>query len=158
MATMPTRQRKPRKPAKLSRLHKPDSLSLEAWQAGLRRDEVVLDHLDKGVAVLDPAGTVTWANPALRGLCPDDPVGRPLTDALGAQTLATEDPDPLAAARGGRKRRKVPSGCARRSAIARMTAGLWPSPQWLPLTSMFSARGRSASMHRCQRATPSVRL
>lgn len=79
-----------------------DPPTLAKWLDGLRRDEVVLDHLDKGVAVLDPAGTVTWANPALRGLCPADPVGRPLVDALGAQTLASEDPDPLAAARGGR--------------------------------------------------------
>jgi superfamily II DNA or RNA helicase len=45
MATMPAvstplarrKSRPPRKPAKLSRLHKPDNLSLEDWQTGLRR-------------------------------------------------------------------------------------------------------------------------
>jgi CheY-like chemotaxis protein/PAS domain-containing protein len=79
-----------------------DPATLAKWVAGLRRDEVVLDHLDKGVAVLDPDGVVTWANPALRALCPEDPVGRPLIAALGAQTLAAEDPDPLAAARSGK--------------------------------------------------------
>jgi CheY-like chemotaxis protein len=78
-----------------------DPATLTKWLTGLRRDEVVLGHLDKGVAVLDPAGTVTWANPALRALCPADPLGRPLIDALGAQTLASEAPDPLAAARRG---------------------------------------------------------
>jgi len=78
-----------------------DPPTLRRWLDGLRRDDVVLDHLDKGVAVLDPAGTVTWANPALRGLCPEDPVGRPLNAALGAQTLASDDPDPIATARLG---------------------------------------------------------
>src|SRR5688572_22055418 len=53
-----------------------DPATLGRWLDGIRRDEVVLGHLDKGVAVLDPAGTVTWANPALRGLCPGEPVGR----------------------------------------------------------------------------------
>ena len=28
-----------------------------------RRDELILGHIDKGIAVLDPAGTVLWANP-----------------------------------------------------------------------------------------------
>src|SRR5687767_3757324 len=27
-----------------------------------RRDELIIRHIDKGLAVLDPAGTVTWAN------------------------------------------------------------------------------------------------
>ena len=72
--------------------------------AAYRRDEVVLAHLDKGVGVLDPAGTVVWANAALRALCPDDgpdPVGRSLMNALGATTLASDVPDPFSTARRG---------------------------------------------------------
>ena len=51
-----------------------------------------------------------------------------------------------------------PSGCASRSAIAYSTVGLWPSPQWLPSTSMFSARGPSRSRQPCQATMPSLRL
>ncbi|MFO0851874.1 MAG: response regulator [Gemmataceae bacterium] len=68
--------------------------------AEFRRSELVLAHVDKGLAVLDPDGTVGWANPTFRGWCPDDPVGKPLVDALAAQSLA--GPDPLAPARLGR--------------------------------------------------------
>jgi CheY-like chemotaxis protein len=69
--------------------------------AAYRRDEVVLSHIDKGVAVLDTDGTVTWANPAFRAWADGDPVGKPLFDALAAQPLA-DDPDPLADPRAGR--------------------------------------------------------
>ncbi len=78
-----------------------DPGTLSNWLAGARRGELVLGHLDKGVAVLDPAGVVTWANPALRELGPGDPIGRPLIDALGATTLAADGSDPIAAARSG---------------------------------------------------------
>ncbi|MBX9581918.1 MAG: GAF domain-containing protein, partial [Gemmataceae bacterium] len=69
------------------------------------RDELILGHIDKGLAVLDPAGTVGWANAAFRGCaCSDvDPVGRPLLEALGgARAVGADGPDPLAPARAGR--------------------------------------------------------
>jgi CheY-like chemotaxis protein/GAF domain-containing protein len=82
------------------------------------RDELVIGHIDKGLAVLDPSGTVTWANGVFRRCCAGDPVGKPLLAALGAarvvgpgdpHTLAPADPhtlvetpDPLAPARTGR--------------------------------------------------------
>ncbi len=67
----------------------------------LLRDELVLRHVETGLATLDPAGTVTWANPVLRGWCPDDPLGKPLVDAVGASGMAADTADPFAAARAG---------------------------------------------------------
>lgn len=71
-----------------------------------RRDELIIGHIDKGLAVLDPAGTVVWANAAFRGCsCSDtEPVGRPLLEALGGARVAdaSGDPDPLGPARAGR--------------------------------------------------------
>jgi CheY-like chemotaxis protein len=83
-----------------------------------RRDELVIGHIDKGLAVLDPAGTVTWANAAFRaGVCGGtDPVGQPFLAALGGggfapverpdgppQSGAPPQPaDPLSPARHGR--------------------------------------------------------
>jgi CheY-like chemotaxis protein/GAF domain-containing protein len=66
------------------------------------RSELVLAHVDKGLAVLNPDGTIAWANPTLKSMCPGDPVGQPLISALAAQTLAAADPDPIAQARLGR--------------------------------------------------------
>ncbi len=80
----------------------------------VRRDELVLSHVDKGLAVLDPGGTVVWANPAFRDCTGDetDPVGVPFFDALGGARVVGADPaatlhpdpaaDPLAPARAGR--------------------------------------------------------
>src|SRR5262245_57174121 len=58
-----------------------------------RRDELILSHIDKGLAVLDPAGTVTWANPVFRAYSPTDPVGRSFMGALGARVTAVETPN-----------------------------------------------------------------
>ena len=69
--------------------------------AAQRRDEIVLDHIDKGVAVLDPTGAITWVNSAMRSLCPVEPIGRALMEALGATTLASDVPDPFSVARRG---------------------------------------------------------
>jgi CheY-like chemotaxis protein len=67
------------------------------------RDEVILRHIDKGLAVLDPGGRVTWANPVFRRCAGEDPVGRPLLEALGVSVVAADNPaDPLAPAREGR--------------------------------------------------------
>ncbi|OWK41712.1 response regulator [Fimbriiglobus ruber] len=75
-----------------------DPAAFARYAHELDRDEVVLAHLDEGVAVLDRAGIVTWANAATRALCPAEPVGCRLLDALAARTLAANDPDPLLAA------------------------------------------------------------
>jgi len=76
-----------------------------------RRDELIIGHIEKGLAVLDAAGVVQWANPVFRASAPGDPVGKPLLEALGSDRVSLEsadepssplDPvDPLAPARAG---------------------------------------------------------
>lgn len=62
------------------------------------RDELILDHINKGLAILDPAGTVVWANTVFRGCCAADPVGKPVLEALGAaRVLGPGDPAPVPA-------------------------------------------------------------
>ena len=56
---------------------------------------------------------------------------------------------------GGRKGAQVPSGWARRSAMAQMAAGWWPSPRWLAITAMFSERSPGVSRQVCQCTMPS---
>ncbi len=68
----------------------------------LARGEMVLSHLDKGVAVLDPSGAVSWANAAFEKWAGQNPIGKPLLTALGSPTIASDDPDPLAAAKQGK--------------------------------------------------------
>lgn len=53
-----------------------------------QRDEMILQNIDKGLAVLDTQGRVLWANPTLRLYSQGDPVGRPLLEALQAQVAA----------------------------------------------------------------------
>ena len=57
-----------------------------------RRNELILTHIDKGLAVLDPAGNVLWANPVFRSFSTTDPIGQPLLKALGARIAAVEVP------------------------------------------------------------------
>ena len=57
-----------------------------------RRDELILSHIDKGLAVLDPEGKVIWANRVFRSFSTTDPVGQPLLKALGARVAAVETP------------------------------------------------------------------
>jgi CheY-like chemotaxis protein len=66
-----------------------------------RRDELILTHVDEGIALLTPTGTVTWSNPVLRGWCAADPVGKHLLDALDRPIVASEQADPIAAAGAG---------------------------------------------------------
>ena len=85
-----------------------------------RRDELILAHIDKGLAVLDPDGKVIWANPVFRSFSSIDPVGRPFLESLGARVIraptvpsptgenaegsaspAARPTDPLAPARAG---------------------------------------------------------
>jgi CheY-like chemotaxis protein len=55
-----------------------------------RRDELIIGHIDKGLAVLDPNGIVLWANPVFRDLAPGEPVGKSLLAALDATLAAVE--------------------------------------------------------------------
>ena len=74
-----------------------------------RRDELIIGHIEKGLAVLDPTGVVLWANPIFRAAAVGEPVGKPLLTALGSDRVSVEsadastvDPaDPLASARAG---------------------------------------------------------
>ena len=77
-----------------------------------RRDELIIGHIEKGLAVLDAAGVVVWANPVFRAAAAGEPVGQPLLAALGCDRVSVEhtedepaaplDPaDPLAPARAG---------------------------------------------------------
>jgi GAF domain-containing protein len=67
-----------------------------------KTDELILRHIDKGLAVLDPAGTVTWSNAVFQQNTLGDPVGRPFLAALGGMMIASDESDPLAPARQGR--------------------------------------------------------
>jgi CheY-like chemotaxis protein len=78
-----------------------DPRHFAAGLSDLLRDELVLRHVETALATLDPAGVVTWANPVLRAWCPDEPVGKPLVEAVGATVVAAAA-DPFAAARAGR--------------------------------------------------------
>ena len=55
-----------------------------------RRDELIIGHIEKGLAVLDAAGVVLWANPVFRAAAPGDPVGKPLLAALGSDRVSVE--------------------------------------------------------------------
>lgn len=79
-------------------------LAPDYFAAGLTdllRDELVLQHVETGLATLDPTGIVTWANPVLRAWCPDDPLGKSLMQAVGAEATTFEAGDPFAVARAG---------------------------------------------------------
>ncbi|MBN9122314.1 MAG: GAF domain-containing protein [Planctomycetes bacterium] len=78
-----------------------------------RRDELIIGHIEKGLAVLDPSGVVLWANAVFREIAEGEPVGRSLLEALGSDRVSVEftgEPtgsgayevaDPLAPARAG---------------------------------------------------------
>ncbi|HEY1190325.1 MAG TPA: GAF domain-containing protein, partial [Gemmata sp.] len=55
-----------------------------------RRDELIISHIEKGLAVLDPGGVVLWANPVFRTASVGDPIGRPLLEALGSDRVSIE--------------------------------------------------------------------
>ena len=67
-----------------------------------RRDQLVLSGIQSGIAVLDLAGTVTWAHALFQEWCGNDPVGKPYFAALGANTIASDDGDPFEIVRKGR--------------------------------------------------------
>ncbi|MBY0460628.1 MAG: GAF domain-containing protein, partial [Gemmataceae bacterium] len=55
-----------------------------------RRDELIISHIEKGLAVLDARGVVLWANPVFRASAVAEPVGRSLLDALGSNRVSLE--------------------------------------------------------------------
>lgn len=76
-----------------------DPAAVAALLADRSRDELVLSAIQNGIAILDRNGTVTWAHPKFQAWSPDDPVGKPLLEVLGAKPDAL---DPLGPARAGR--------------------------------------------------------
>lgn len=78
-----------------------DPATLSKVFSDLARDEMVLAYMDKGVAILDPAGAVVWANPAFEKWLGGDAVGQTLMAALGPGSVAASSSDPLALARAG---------------------------------------------------------
>ena len=76
------------------------SALLPALDAG-RRDALILTFAEKGMAMLDPSGVVTWCNPVLQVWCAADPLGQQLLAALGSATMASATADPIAAGRAG---------------------------------------------------------
>lgn len=66
-----------------------------------RRDALIVSHADRAIAFTDLNGRVEWSNGRLREWCGTDPSGQPLLAALHAPTVATDQPDPLAALRNG---------------------------------------------------------
>lgn len=55
-----------------------------------RRDELIISHIEKGLAVLDAHGVVQWANPVFRAASAGEPVGRSFLDALGSDRVSIE--------------------------------------------------------------------
>ena len=83
---------------------------------------------------------------------------RRLADGRGRRSCPVRRPRvPRAQASGGSNGCHSPSGWARRSSTATITAGWTPMPMCVLLTSMFSASRRTMSMHVCHGATPSTR-
>lgn len=76
------------------------SVLTSALESG-RRDALILTFAEKGLAMLDPDGVVTWRNPVLAAWCGADPLGQPLLAALGPHTLASDAADPFATGRAG---------------------------------------------------------
>lgn len=56
-----------------------------------QRDELILQNIDKGLAILDAEGHILWANPTLRLYTQGDPVGQPFLEALQARVVAVGD-------------------------------------------------------------------
>jgi CheY-like chemotaxis protein len=78
-----------------------DPATLARLLADRSRDELVLSAIQNGIALLTLDGTITWAHPVFRSWCRTEPVGRPLLEALGHPTIASDHPDPIAVAAGG---------------------------------------------------------
>ncbi|AWM41132.1 Transcriptional regulatory protein CusR [Gemmata obscuriglobus] len=57
----------------------------------VRRDELIISHIERGLAILDPLGVVQWANPVFRAAAAVEPVGRPLLDSLGSDRVSIEN-------------------------------------------------------------------
>ena len=76
--------------------------------ARLARAQLVVAHIEKGLAVLRPDGVVYWANDVYREWTGGEPVGRPFLDSLACDRVSVERASPtdhtndlLAPARAG---------------------------------------------------------
>jgi CheY-like chemotaxis protein/PAS domain-containing protein len=67
----------------------------------LVRAEHILDTLSDGVAILDAALIIVWANPAFRRHAGEEAVGRPFVESLNAQETLNAENGIFAAARAG---------------------------------------------------------
>ena len=85
-----------------------------------RRDELILGNIDKGIAVLDPEGVVTWTNGVFRQFSSRDPLGRQLLEALDARAAAVE----VLPQSGGNPEWEVPSASRTLDPIAPARRGL----------------------------------
>ena len=79
-----------------------DPAELAKVLEAFRRGDTVLTNTDRGIATLDTAGLITWANPTLRRWCPENLIGLQLLDALDSPSVASDDPNPLSTAATGR--------------------------------------------------------
>ncbi len=90
-----------------------------------RRDELIIGHIEKGLAVLDPRGVVLWANAVFRSYSPVEPVGLPLLAALGTLLAAVESPpDSPARRRSGEGEWTAPSTSRLLDPLAPARAGV----------------------------------
>jgi two-component system, sensor histidine kinase SagS len=64
-----------------------------------RRDALILTYADRGMAFADLNGRIGWSNARLKEWCGKDPSGSHLLTALSTTPIASDQPDPLAAAR-----------------------------------------------------------
>ncbi len=70
------------------------------WQA-LLQNEAILEVLGEGVAILQPAAGIVWANPTFEKWCGGPVAGRVFYEALGTPTVLGPDMNPLSSALQG---------------------------------------------------------
>ena len=70
------------------------------WQA-LLQNEAILEVLGEGVAILQPAAGIVWANPTFEKWCGGPVQGRVFYEALGTPTVLGPDMNPLSSALQG---------------------------------------------------------
>ncbi len=61
---------------------------LNALLDQFQRDELILQHIDKGLAIVDSSGRILWTNRYIESLAGGAATGRPLLEALGATVCA----------------------------------------------------------------------
>ncbi len=95
-----------------------------------RRDELIIGHIEKGLAILAPDGTVLWANRVFREYATGDPVGKPILSALGGERVSVEHLEG-----------QLPGDCATSYACA--TNPLAPTQYGMPTSIRIRCLGRA---------------